>query len=119
MLELEIPHKRHNILLQMRDMIHLINESHLKDLGFKPLIWKNKRGTKDKQKLKKFLFNKSDRKEYLKRHIVENSFSWMKTKVPRLEKIYDKNISNYYNMVLMAVCSGMLKRTSDNGQLVV
>ena len=87
-----------------------LNHDHIRSKGYTPIIWKNRRNIKDEEKLKKLKLTKKEKKEYKKRHIVENSFSWIKTKVPRLEKIYDSYINNYLNMVYLAVSSLILSK---------
>jgi hypothetical protein len=78
------------------------NREFILSKGYKPLIWANKRNTKNKKKIKAMKLNKKEMKHYKTRHIIENSYSWMETKIPRLSKIYDKKISNYMNMVYVA-----------------
>lgn len=78
------------------------NHSFLKQKGYIPLIWYNKRNTKDEQKIKKRKFNKRQMKHYKTRHIVETVFSWLECKVPRLAKMFDKKPTNYLNMVYIA-----------------
>ena len=86
------------------------NREYILSKGYKPLIWANKRNTKNKDKLKAQKLNKKDIKHYKTRHIIENSYSWMETKIPRLAKIYDKKISNYMNMVYVANIDIILSR---------
>ena len=78
--------------------------------GYEPLIWANKRNTKNKEKLKAKKLNKKQIKHYKTRHIIENSYSWMETKIPRLSKIYDKKVQNYMNMVYLANIDIILSR---------
>lgn len=87
-----------------------INREFLSSKGFTPLIWANKRNTKDSEKLKKKKLTKNQKKHYKTRHIIENSFSWMETKIPRLSKIYDKYISNYLNTVYISIIDIILSR---------
>ena len=80
--------------------------------GYEPLIWANKRNTKNKEKLKAKKLNKKQIKHYKTRHIIENSYSWMETKIPRLSKIYDKKVQNYMNMVYLANIDIILSRSA-------
>lgn len=50
----------------------------------------NNRNTKDLNKIRK-LTNKEEEK-YKERNIVENSHTWKEMKIPRMGKIYDKNM---------------------------
>lgn len=79
------------------------NEQFLKSKGYIPLIWRNFRNTKNKEIIKQKKLNKYQTKHYKTRHIIENSFSWIETKIPRLSKIYDKKIQNYVSLVYMSI----------------
>ena len=91
-----------DILRQMLAMIVNQMMIFLKSKGYIPLIWKNKRNSSEED-FKKRKIKKQHVKHYKKRHIIENSYSWLETKIPRLSKIYDKYVGNYINMVYMAI----------------
>jgi hypothetical protein len=86
------------------------NRNFLSGKGYKPLIWANKRNTKNKKKLRAMKMNKAEIKHYKTRHIIENSYSWMETKIPRLSKIYDKKMNNYMSMIYVANIDIILSR---------
>jgi len=79
------------------------NRDYLVSKGFIPLIWSNLRNTKDAEIIKSKKLNRRQINQYKKRHIIENSYSWMETKVPRLAKIFDKKSKNYLSMVYIAI----------------
>lgn len=87
-----------------------INRSFLLSKGYTPLIWFNKRNTKNKKKIKKKKIVGHKKEKYKKRHIVENYFSWIDNKIPRLVRIYDKKITNYLNMVKIAAIDLIMGR---------
>jgi two-component SAPR family response regulator len=54
--------------------------------------------------------SKDDINIYKKRHIVENYFAWIDSKIPRMAKIYDKKINNYVSMLYMSTSDLILGR---------
>ena len=54
--------------------------------------------------------SKDDINIYKKRHIVENYFARIDSKIPRLAKIYDKKINNYVSMLYMSTSDLILGR---------
>jgi hypothetical protein len=87
-----------------------VNCSYLNNIGYTSLIWYNKRKTKNKNIIKKRKLTGHKKEKYKNRHIVENYFSWMDIKIPRLVRIYDKKIKNYMNMVYMATTDLIIGR---------
>jgi transposase len=77
------------------------NRSLLTKKGYTPLIWHNRRNTKDKTKLKKF--NNKQLLKYKNRRIIEPQFAWLK-RFPKVNCLYEKNISSFYGFVLLAAC---------------
>lgn len=90
------------------------NRIYLKKNGYTPLIWHNKRNAKCKKKLKAKKLTKNQMDHYKKRHIIENSYSWMETKIPRLSKIYDKKIDNFFNMIYIGIIVIIYGRSAFN-----
>ena len=78
------------------------NREYLNNKGYTDLIWFNKRNTRDVNIIKKRKLTGHKKYKYKKRHIVENYFSWIDNKIPRLVRIYDKKIENYLNMIYLA-----------------
>jgi hypothetical protein len=78
------------------------NVEYLTKKGYSPLIWNNPRNTKNKKLLEKKKLKGKKLEKYKKRHIIENFFSWMESKIPRLGRIYDKKIKNYLNTIYMS-----------------
>ena len=85
------------------------NDNFLSSKGYIPLIWRNKRNSSE-EIFKKKKMNKNQSNHYKKRHIIENSYSWLETKITRLSKIYDKFVGNYINMVYMAIIDMIICR---------
>ena len=79
------------------------NINYLIQKGNIPIIWNNKRNTKNKETIEKNKIKGNKLKKYKRRHIAENFFSWIDNKIPRLARIYDKNINNYINMTYIAI----------------
>ena len=81
------------------------NRAYLNNKGYTDIIWSNKRNTKDKDILKKRKIKGNHKDKYKKRNIVssplvvENYFSWMDIKIPRLVRLYDKKIKSYLSMI--------------------
>jgi DDE family transposase len=73
----------------------------LKELGYNPLIWFNIRNTRDETKITKF--NKKQTIKYIQRKIIESSFAWLK-KFPKINCLYEKNISSFYGFILIGCC---------------
>lgn len=72
----------------------------LKDLKYIPLILQNKRGIKDKNKLRKFSSNEG--KIYSNRMKVENSFCKLK-QLRRINLRYDCKIENYLGYIYLGI----------------
>ena len=81
------------------------NRAYLNNKGYTDIIWSNKRNTKDKDILKKRKIKGNHKDKYKKRHIVENYFSWMDIKIPRLVRLYDKKIKSYLSMIHISAIS--------------
>ena len=79
------------------------NREYLNNKGYTDLIWFNKRNTIDVNIIKKRKLSGHKKNKYKKRHIVENYFSWIDNKIPRLVRIYDKKIENYLNMIYLTL----------------
>lgn len=72
----------------------------LEGLNYIPLILQNKRGIKDKNKLRKF--NSNEGKIYANRMKVENSFCKLK-QLRRLNLRYDCKVENYMGYVFLGI----------------
>ena len=86
------------------------NLEYLRKKGYVPIIWHNKRKTKNidvinKRKIKGHLMEK-----YKTRHKAENFFAWIDNKIPRLARIYDKDIKNYLNMMYVGMIDLIIGR---------
>jgi len=81
------------------------NRAYLNNKGYTDIIWSNKRNTKDKDILKKRKIKGNHKDKYKKRNIVENYFSWMDIKIPRLVRLYDKKIKSYLSMIHISAIS--------------
>ena len=86
------------------------NNIFLTKKGYKPLIWYNKRNVQNPDIIEEHKLKGHQKEKYKNRHIIENSFSWIETKTPRLSKLYDKKITGYMNMLYTASIDLMLNR---------
>jgi Transposase DDE domain len=77
------------------------NSSFLKKRGYIPLINYNKRNTKDKNIIKLNEFNKDQKKKYKGRTKIESFFSWIKN-YPCINQNYQKKVTSYHGLVLLA-----------------
>ena len=75
-------------------------DNKLKDLNYIPLILQNKRGIKDKNKLRKF--SSDEGKIYSNRMRVENSFCKLK-QLRRINLRYDCKIENYLGYIYLGI----------------
>ena len=78
------------------------NKEFIKEKGYIPLIWYNKRKTKCEKKIKENKLTKKEMVVYKKRHLVENMNAWIEQIIPRMAKVFDKKIRNYLSMVELA-----------------
>lgn len=99
------------------------NIKFLRENGYTPLIWHNKRNCKNDKIIKERKFDKHQIAHYKQRHIIETLFSWLECKIPRdfflkskvanfvrrprLIKMFDKKINNYLNLAYLA-CADIL-----------
>ena len=74
------------------------NKLILSEKGYKPIIGINNRNTKNPKKIKRL--SPKEKIIYKKRIIVENFFAKIK-KYPKLDKIYEKKIDNYFGLLLL------------------
>jgi hypothetical protein len=86
------------------------NRLSLRKRGYTPLIWHNRRNIKNEKVLKQFKFNPKQLRKYKKRRIVESSFSWLKN-FPKVNCLYEKNISSFYGFLLLAACHLIVNKT--------
>jgi transposase len=86
------------------------NRLSLQKRGYNPLIWYNKRNNKNEAVLKRFKFNRKQARKYIQRRIVESSFAWLK-KFPKINSLYEKNISSFCGFVLLAACRVAVNKT--------
>jgi Transposase DDE domain len=78
------------------------NETFLKLKGYNPIICKNKRGTKNKEKLAKMKLSGKKLEIYKKRGTtVEPFFSWIKN-FPLINNVYSKSVASYENLFTLA-----------------
>lgn len=88
----------------------LNNNKFLIKKGYTPIIWYNKRNVKNPDIIKEHKLKRHQKEKYKNRHIIENSFSWIETNIPRLSKLYDKKITGYMNMLYTTSINLMLNR---------
>jgi transposase len=81
----------------------------IKSKNICPIIRYNKRKTKNPILLASNKMDKYKKKIYKKRIIIENTFSWI-YKNRRVNKRYDKNVSNYMSFLYMALIKILIKR---------
>lgn len=77
------------------------NSSYLKKKGYHPIIKYNKRNTKNKELIKQNQFNKKEKKLYKNRFVIESFFSWIKN-YPVINQNYQKSVSSYKGLFLLA-----------------
>lgn len=77
------------------------NKKMLIKLGYEPIIKYNKKNTKNKKIIKKNQLTKRQEKIYKKRSNIESFFSWIK-RYPVLNQLYEKTISSYEGLLLIA-----------------
>jgi DDE family transposase len=85
------------------------NINRLKTEGYIPIISVNRRNTKSKQ-LKEL--SKREKIIYKKRLKVENYFGWIK-RYPKIDKLYEKNIDNYYSLLLLVSAILIINRNQN------
>lgn len=105
-------HKRYLLVFTRRaDSIYDTNNirDKIKSLNIHPIIYPNKRSTKDKKKLAEKKLKGRDKKIYRKRIIVEHCFSWL-YKNRRINRRYDKKENNYMSFLFLALTKIILKR---------
>jgi hypothetical protein len=59
----------------------------------------NKRNTKDPIKIKNKELHLKNKQQLKKRHIVENSFSWLTQYTPRFYRVFTRSAFNFLNEV--------------------
>jgi transposase len=74
-----------------------------------PLIYKNKRNTKDKKKLEKLKMSKEDRIIYKKRINIEHTFCGLK-KNKRINVRYDKKSDMFLGFIFMGLMDILYKK---------
>jgi len=100
-------HKRYMLADSIYDTRDIRDK--IKSYNIVPIIWPNKRNTKNKELLKIKKLNSRHKKIYKKRIIIENTFSWI-YKNRRTCKRYDKLVINYMSFLYMALIKIILKR---------
>ena len=71
----------------------------IKDNNMNSIMAPNKRNTKDTTKLKNKELSNKNKQKLKKRHIVENSFSWLTQYTPRFYRIFTRTALNFLNEV--------------------
>lgn len=71
----------------------------IKDNNMDSIMAPNKRNTKDPIKLKDKKLSCKKKQKLKKRHIVENSFSWLTQYTPRFYRVFTKTAFNFLNEV--------------------
>ena len=87
------------------------NMEYLENKGYVPIIWYNKRNTKNKKIIEQNKIKGNKLKKYKTRYKAEIFFSQLflrnrrriDTKIPRLAKIYDSNIENFINSIYLSI----------------
>ena len=92
-------HKRYLLADSGYDTVEI--HSKINNMNITPVIWFNRRNTKDEELIEKRKFNKFQSNVYRKRTIVENFFSWI-YKNRRVNRRYDKKLINYKSFLYMA-----------------
>ena len=100
-------HKRYLLADSAYDTTNI--HSKIKNMNITPVIWYNRRKTKDKTIIASRKFNKKENKIYKKRIVIENFFSWI-YKNRRVNRRYDKKLLNYKSFLYMAFIKLILKR---------
>lgn len=100
-------HKRYLLADSGYDTVCI--HSKMKDMNITPIIWFNKRNTKDSKIIENRKFNKKESLIYKKRIIVENLFSWI-YKNRRVSRRYDRKINNYESFLYMAYIKIIINR---------
>lgn len=83
--------------------------SKIQSMNITPVIWYNRRKTIDKTIIERRKFNKKENMIYKKRIVVENLFSWI-YKNRRVNRRYDKKLSNYKSFLYMAFIKIIINR---------
>ena len=86
------------------------NSDAIKEKHYKPLIWFNKRNTKDVKKMRKF--NAEQQELYKKRTKIEHTNGLIKS-TRRLNVRYDRNKNTLYGSVYMALIDLIIKQTYE------
>ena len=86
------------------------NRKMLNKRKYVPLIWYNKRNTKNAKILNKKKFNKTEQEIYKKRRIVESTFSWIK-KFPKINCLYEKTSSSFTGLLFLASSYILINKT--------
>ena len=87
------------------------NNKLLFDHGYEPIICPNNRNTKSRSLIRKL--NKTQKKIYKKRIIVENYHSWIK-KFPKIKSLHERNIENYKGLLFLAISLIIKRRIVKN-----
>ena len=77
------------------------NKAFLNEKGYIPVIYCNKRNTKNETIILKNTYNKKEKERYKKRLIIESFFSWIK-KYPVINQNYQKSVSSCKGLFLLA-----------------
>ena len=87
------------------------NMEYLENKGYVPIIWYNKRNTKNNKIIERNKIKGNKLKKYKTRYKADIFFSQLflrnrrriDTKTPRLAKIYDSNIENFINSIYLSI----------------
>jgi transposase len=86
------------------------NSLFLAKKGYISMIKYNKRNCKNKKEINKRTFRGKQLKIYKRRSTIEASFSWLKYR-PIINQLYEKSISSYKGLLLLACIILISKRT--------
>jgi transposase len=78
------------------------NINFIKKNNITPVVLYNKRKTINQKIINEHLFTNHQTEIYKKRIVVENSHAWREFIIPRLGKVYDKNIDNIYGQLYLS-----------------
>lgn len=95
----------------LADSIYYTNDfmDNVKSLNINPIIYPNKKNTKDPELIKNMKLNKTQKKIYKKRTIIENGFSW-NYKNKRIKNFNEKDYNNYYSFLYISFLKLILRR---------
>lgn len=82
----------------------------IKDNGMRSIMASNRRNTKDPIKLKNKELSYKNKQKLKKRHIVENSFSWLTQYTPRFYRVFTRTALNFLNEVYINATKILLSK---------